>query len=354
MVWKLSRFRAGDGVEVRSREEILATLDASGCVDGVPFMPEMLALCGKRFRVRAVAHKTCDTAKQTWTGRRLDTTVHLEGAYCDGSAHGGCEAACTLFWKDVWLRPADGRGDVTVYRQAPGAACTEADLHAHTRRATLPGDPPRYACQATELFDYTAPLPVWDLRQYWYDVASGNHSALHVARVLFLSWVRWLFARVPVGYRAFQWLGNRLHLALTGRTMPALTQHLREGERTPTGRLDLEAGEYVRIKSQREIEPTLDPRGKNRGLTFDPQEMAPYCGSVVRVRKAVHRIIDEPSGRMIEMKHPCIMLDGVVCRSEYAPRRLNCPRAITSYWREIWLERVDPPAVAAAREPSDR
>jgi hypothetical protein len=31
----------------------------------------------------------------------------------------------------------------------------------------------------------------------------------------------------------------------------------------------------------------------------------------------------------------------VVCNGEYAGCRLNCPRAIPAYWREIWLERVE-------------
>src|SRR5262245_6139967 len=103
MTWKLSRFRAGDLVEVRSKEEILATLDEHGCVDNMPFMPEMLQHCGQRFHVGAVAHKTCDTARQTYKGRRLAETVHLAGLRCDGSAHGGCQAECSLFWKDIWL-----------------------------------------------------------------------------------------------------------------------------------------------------------------------------------------------------------------------------------------------------------
>ena len=58
MTWKLSRFRTGDLVEIRSKEEILATLDQHGCMDGMPFMPEMLQFCGKRFRVSAVAHNS--------------------------------------------------------------------------------------------------------------------------------------------------------------------------------------------------------------------------------------------------------------------------------------------------------
>src|ERR1700675_2894438 len=46
-----SRLRRGDVVEVRSEEEILRTLDPSGKLGALPFMPEMLRFCGKRFRV---------------------------------------------------------------------------------------------------------------------------------------------------------------------------------------------------------------------------------------------------------------------------------------------------------------
>jgi hypothetical protein len=41
----------GDWVEVRSKEEILATLDSNGWLDGMPFMPEMLQYCGRKFQV---------------------------------------------------------------------------------------------------------------------------------------------------------------------------------------------------------------------------------------------------------------------------------------------------------------
>ena len=343
MTWKLSRFRAGDLVEVRSREEILAGLDAQGRLDGMPFMPEMLAFCGRRLRVRAVAHKTCDTATESWKGRRLQTAVHLAGAFCDGSAHGGCQAECSLFWKDAWLRRVDEEAGAGALRPAaPGAGCSEQDLQRHTRRTDDRDPDVRYACQATELIDFTEPMSERDPRQYWYDVRTGNRSALRVLRVLFLTWLRWLLPRVPLGYRPFLWFHDRMHLALTGRPAPFLAAGIKDGERTPIGVLDLQPGERVRIKSQAEIYRTLDQKGRNRGLGFDPQEMAPWCGHVGTVRKLVTRIIDEPSGRMREMKQPCVMLEGVVCRSEYATRRLNCPRAIPPYWRELWLERVAP------------
>ena len=67
----------------------------------------------------------------------------------------------------------------------------------------------------------------------------------------------------------------------------------------------------------------------------------PIAAVSCKVRKAVTMIIDEPTGKMLHMKQPCIMLEGVVCKAEYASCRLNCPRAIPSYWREIWLERVE-------------
>jgi hypothetical protein len=110
---------------------------------------------------------------------------------------------------------------------------------------------------------------------------------------------------------------------------------------TPTNSLELQPGVLVRIKTQAEIEQTIDETGRNRGLTFDPDEMAPYCGKSFKVRKRVTTIVDERTGRMLNMKQPGIMLDGVVCKAEYVSCRLNCPRAIPSYWREVWLERME-------------
>ena len=96
--------RVGEVVEVRGAEEIRATLDEHGCLDSLPFMPEMLQFCNKQFTVYKRADKTCDTIDKTG-GRRLFNTVQVapsrqtEGMRCDGAAHGGCEASCLLFWE---------------------------------------------------------------------------------------------------------------------------------------------------------------------------------------------------------------------------------------------------------------
>jgi hypothetical protein len=43
---------------------------------------------------------------------------------------------------------------------------------------------------------------------------------------------------------------------------------------------------------------------------------------------------------MQELKHPCIVLDSVVCQARYSECRLFCPRSIYPFWHEIWLERL--------------
>ena len=343
MTWSLSRFRAGDLVEVRTKEEILATLDEGGRLDGMPFMPEMLQYCGYRFRVGAVAHKTCETARKTFKARKLEATVHLTDLRCDGTAHGGCQASCNLFWKDAWLRVVAEKGkdtDRTVTGEGMGAeACTEADLLASTRLATNDGEEPRYSCQATELYEATEPLAWWDLRQYLFDVVTRNRSFGHVLRVLWLAFVKHVHRKAPYGYRLTRAIYKSSHNLLTGREAPDFRGLIPRNQPTPTGRLLLNPGERVRIKSKEEIVKTLRERGDNRGLYFDV-EMSRYCGSIVTVRCSVNKIIDELTGKMRYMKEPCIMLDGVVCNSEYSENRLMCPRAFPSYWREIWLERV--------------
>ena len=145
-------------VEVRSASEVLATLDPDGKLDGLPFMPEMLQYCGRRFRVFKSAHKTCDTINKTGA-RRMDRAVHLENLRCDGAAHGGCQAGCLLFWKEAWLRhieePEAARD--ARWRSRRRAAPMRRSIGRHDTRAPSPDDE-AFACQATELFRATAPL----------------------------------------------------------------------------------------------------------------------------------------------------------------------------------------------------
>jgi hypothetical protein len=328
--------RVGDTVEVRGPEEILATLDENGELESLPFMPEMLRYCGQRLTVYKVAHKVCDT--QTRGGmRRMQNAVHLSGVRCDGGAHGDCQAACLIYWKHAWLRkvasaPANAAGGDAgggaSGTDAPGAERLLPLLTIGSRRPPEPDGTEVYRCQATELLRAAPePLPMKQLGQYVEDVRTGNVSPL------------WSLRALLVG------LYNRAQ-GLSKRILPARL-HLRGGRHwgtlrgrattTPAVQTGLRPGDLVRVKARRDVEPTLNADLLNRGMGFDA-EMARFCGHTARVARRVDHIIDERTGKMLQMKNPCIVLDGVVCEGAY---NANCPRAITPYWREVWLEKLD-------------
>jgi hypothetical protein len=304
-------------------------------------MPQMLRYCGKRFKVFQRAHKTCDTIAYNWDspGRKLPGGVHLN-LRCDGKAYGGCQAACLIFWKEAWLKPAEADAAAEA-APVSGAGCTEAGVLSATR-ADDPGQSgtPRYSCQATELLNFTSPLPWWDARQYAEDYSSGNATLGRIAR-------GFVFVGYFYGTLAFsrklgapaRWLYDRFQALWGGLPYPRRRGTLPSGQLAPKATLDLQAGDVVRVKSYEDILATLDADNKNRGMSFDG-EMVPYCGTVLRVRGRVERFIDEKTGYLKRMKTPAIILEGAICRGRYSNHRMFCPRAIYSWWREIWLERV--------------
>ncbi|MGH7770053.1 MAG: hypothetical protein ACREQP_21595 [Candidatus Binatia bacterium] len=330
--------RAGEVVEVRSKEEILRTLDDNGRLDQLPFMPEMLKYCGKKFKVIKRADKVCDTIEKTGC-RRMYNTVHLEKARCDGEAHGGCEAGCLLLWKEAWLLRADNGSIATSPGHAKSLAqknvCRLETLTRMTRRTPDAGKESTeelFSCQATEVRKASSDLAWWDYRHYIRDITSGNRSIYEVLRAIFLE----LFAaalRIK-GYRALVWTFNSVQRLRGGSPYPN-----REGKlkKTPSGALDLQPGELVDVKSHEEILTTLDTNNKNRGLRFDV-EMVKYCSGRYKVLRKVRKIIDEKTGKMMQLPNDCLILDGVECVGDY---HQLCPRSIFAYWREIWLKRVD-------------
>lgn len=335
--------RVGDWVEVRSREEILETLDKNGRLDNLPFMPQMFELCGRKLRVARSAHKTCDTISKVSTSRRVLASVHLEGMRCDGRAYDGCGAACSIFWKEAWLKPVGAAA--TEPRPPSASGCTVEDVVAGTRAAGQ-GDAqgPTYVCQATELVRASTFLPWWDLRQYVEDYRTGNAKLGQLAScftyAIFWNVIRAAWRTRTGAGRVLRWAYDGVQAIRGGVPFPRKKGRIPAGTKTPSGKLDLQPGELVRVKSYDEILSTLDTNNKNRGLFFDA-EAVPYCGGTYRVRARVDRIIHEKTGRMIEFKSDAVILEGVVCQARYSDHRMLCPRAIYTYWREAWLERAD-------------
>jgi hypothetical protein len=137
-----------------------------------------------------------------------------------------------------------------------------------------------------------------------------------------------------------RWVYQHTYWLWHGVPWPRTAGPIVANQPTPTGTLDLKPGEWVRVKPHSEIIKTLNVNSKNRGMGWDA-EMVPYCEGTYQVKRRVEKIINEKTGKMIWMKNPCIILDNVVCQSRYSTCRMFCPRAFYSYWREIWLERVE-------------
>jgi hypothetical protein len=322
-------FRVGDVVEVLSVEEILATLDDRGELESLPFMPEMMAFCGRRMVVHKIAHKVCNPMMRTGM-RSMSRAVHLAGARCDGSAHDGCQTACSLYWKEAWLKRAPD-DDVTAMdpsRSGQQGRRALPILEINTRKPTSDDGDLRYSCQATELLRAApTPLPLRDLSQFVTDYRTGNAGLYAIARSVLVGF----FNRAQSLSRKI--FPQRL-LLRSGLPWPFVEGRVRG--RTPTGVLNLKSGELVRIKSKEEIQATLNENLLNRGLGFEG-EMSRYCGQTAVVQSRVERCIDERTGRMLTMKSPCIVLENVVCEGAY---HAVCPREYVPFWREIWLERV--------------
>ena len=94
--------KTGDVIEVRTKEEIIATLKGSK-YKGLSFMPEMLKYCGKQFKVLKKVKKYILEGYES-TCVRPKNTVILENVFCDGSWHGGCDRTCYCLWREKWLK----------------------------------------------------------------------------------------------------------------------------------------------------------------------------------------------------------------------------------------------------------
>jgi hypothetical protein len=320
-----SALRPGDLVVVRDATEVQATLDDQGKLNRLPFMPEMLSFCGQVF----VVHRRIDKINDWIAGneiRRLKNVVTLIDVRCNGTEHGGCDAACHVLWNERWLRRLPGTNREREAATVPDGSRDRAPVPEDFRRALAAaargsGGRERaqtYVCQITELPRASAAMPRWDVCQYLRPLLNGNIGLTGFA-----------IAALTSIFNAAQALRG-------GVPYPVAAPQLECGP-TPVARLDLRPGERVRVRSKREIGLTLF-RNNNRGMWFG-RETQRHCGQQYTVRSRVDRIIDERSGTLRQLKTPGIILDGVTGTGEFLR---FCPQNEYVFWREIWLERVHP------------
>ncbi len=297
----------GDWVRVRSLEDIRTTLDRDGALEGMPFMAEMEPYAGQVARVFRVVDRLYDYGGNKRLRFTRGSAVLLANLRCNGAAHGGCQAACYMMWKPAWLEPAS----------APQTAKRNASPVSDAASAGT--DDTRYVCQYTQVVASSTPMRSWDPRADLVPLAVGNVAP----RAFAVGLLTRLFNRVQLrrGGTQYPWRPD----GVVGRT--------------PVEHRGFAPGDRVRVRDKETIAATLDKRGKNRGLWFDP-DMIKHCGHSYEVEARVERIIDDRNGKMVPMKTPCIMLKGVYTSGEIHRfwAQHDC-----SFWREAWLEPEDDP-----------
>jgi hypothetical protein len=300
------RFRPGDIVEVKAAEEILQTLDADGALDQLPFMPEMIPHCGKRFQISRRVLNTCVSGPDA--GMRMftkDDVVLLDGLRCSGADHDDCQKGCVIFWREAWLRKVENSAQLNVVDSK-----SSDRLRARLKTLVRPNV---YFCQASELLNVSKPLSRAErIANCFGEVRAGNCSPFEMARRIGI-WLLWKMRRVILGTYA---RGNK--------------------KPTPTESLNLRPGERVEVKSLDSIIETLNQTAHNRGLLFFPN-MRLLCGLEQSVERRLDKIIVDGTGEMRQL-HNTVYLEGSHCGCSYIAFG-GCTRCEFAYWREIWLRR---------------
>ena len=95
--------RPGELVEIKSKEEILETLDTKSMNRGLRFDGEQIKYCGQRARVRQIVERILDER----TGKMVHFKggcIVLEGVTCSGQYNQYCPRSIYPYWREIWLR----------------------------------------------------------------------------------------------------------------------------------------------------------------------------------------------------------------------------------------------------------
>jgi hypothetical protein len=351
------RLQVGTVVQVKSEHEILALLDEKGYFQGLPFTQEMRKFCGTTWSVRTVVNRLHIEGVGI---SGMNDTVILQGAQCDGTAHGMCDRACFLLFKRAWLSilPRDlnsGKSSVTHDN-----LCVDP-LFWKDGTQRCQGD-------STVLVKATSYLSPLDMRQYIHDLKTKTWRVRDVAfMLLFLLNRKWEATEsvwdVSLGNRTFgdmcrmarivlgqnmRWYLDRLLKAgnedqksrsvLKRDSVEAMRV---KGEQNPGKKssepLNLQPGKWVQVKSRNEILMTLGERQRYKGLGFSGG-MLKHCGKRFQVLGHITNLVDEKTGRQIKNIKDTVVLKDCLCTGISFR---GCPRGCYWFWKVDWLKRVD-------------
>jgi hypothetical protein len=101
--------KPGELVQIRSKDEIVATLDVNNRNRGLSFDGEMVPYCGGTYKVLSRVDRIVDER----TGRMLtfpNSCIVLDGVICKACLSRNrlfCPRSTYSYWHEIWLRRAD-------------------------------------------------------------------------------------------------------------------------------------------------------------------------------------------------------------------------------------------------------
>jgi hypothetical protein len=114
-------------------------------------------------------------------------------------------------------------------------------------------------------------------------------------------------------------------------------------------KVKLQTGDWVEVKSPREISATLDAEGTLDGLPFMP-EMAAYCGQQFRVLRRAEKTCTEYPGRRYKMREfrndDVVLLEVPRCTGA---DHGGCQRLCVLFWKTAWLKKCESAQAVAPR-----
>lgn len=96
--------KEGDIVKIRSKDEILQTLDENNRLGGCSIMNEMWKYCGSKQKLLKKVNYFYDERKMKFL--KTKNIVLLEGLHCSGNLSESmpqCNRYCLFFWREEWL-----------------------------------------------------------------------------------------------------------------------------------------------------------------------------------------------------------------------------------------------------------
>jgi hypothetical protein len=99
---KHHKFHENQKVKVKTKQDIILTLDEENKLDGLLFMGQMYNYCGQE-------HKIFNIVKNIYMNKMINPTAPLyilDGVRCDGISESfsqRCDRTCNLVWHENWL-----------------------------------------------------------------------------------------------------------------------------------------------------------------------------------------------------------------------------------------------------------